>query len=130
MNSLSASCAMKRGVQMEISLLGLVGVSVTWGVSFGMRRGDRRRLRTQSVSGADVASIVAVCCLTTSEVAMQSPSEVSVGSCWYMGRMPVVFARLTLACVRGANLMSEVDVGLVELCCAEGTCVGVLVVAC
>ena len=36
-----------------------------------------------------------------------------------------MFARVTLACVRGAALMSAVDVGLVELCCAEGACVGV-----
>ena len=47
-----------------------------------------------------------------------------------MGRMPGVFARVTLACVRGAVLMLAVDVGLVELCCVEGACVGFLVVAC
>ena len=121
---------MKRGVQMEISLLGLVGVSVTWGVSFGMRSCNRRRFLIRSVSEAGVVSIVADCCLTPSEVAMRSPSEVGVGSRWDMGRMPGVFARVTFACVRGAALMSEVDVRLVELCCMEGACVGVLVVTC
>ena len=121
---------MKRGVWMAIGRVGLVGVSVPWGVLFGMRRGDRRRFLTRSVSGAGVASILDDCCLTPSEVAMRSPSEVGVGSRWDMGRMPGVFARVTLACVRGAALMSAVDVGLVELCCAEGACVGVLVVAC
>ena len=45
-----------------------------------------------------------------------------------MGRMPVVFSRVTLVCVRGSALMSAVDVGLVNLCCAECYCVGVLVV--
>ena len=47
-----------------------------------------------------------------------------------MGRIPGVFARVTLACVRGVVLMSAVDVGLVELCCVVGSCVGVFVVAC
>ena len=47
-----------------------------------------------------------------------------------MGRMPGVFARVTLACMRGAALMSAVDVGLVDLYCAVGSCVGVFVVAC
>ena len=121
---------MKRGVWMEVGRVGLVGVSVPWGVSVVMRRGNCRRFLTRSVSEAGVASIEANCCLTPSEVAMRSPSEVGVGSLWDMGRMPGVFARVTLACVRGAALMLVVDVGLVELCCAEGSCVGVLVVAC
>ena len=121
---------MKRGVWMTIGRVGLVGVSFTWGVLFGMRRGDRRRLLTRSVSGAGVAFFVANCCLTPSEVAMWSTSEVGVGSLWDMGRMPGVFARVTLACVQGAAIMSAVDVGLMELCCVEGACVGVLVVAC
>ena len=82
------------------------------------------------MSGAGVASIGADCCLTPSEIAMRSPSEVGVGSRWDMGRMLGVFARVTLACVRGANLMSAVDVGLVKLCCVEGSCAGVLVGAC
>ena len=121
---------MKRGVWMAIGWVGLVGVSVPWGVLFGMRRGDHHRFLTRSVSGAGVASIVADCCLTPSEVAMRSPSEVGVGSRWDMGRMSGMFARVTLECVRGAALMSAVAVVLVELCCAEGACVGVLVVAC
>ena len=115
---------------MTIGRVGLVGVSFTWGVLFGMRRGDRRRFLTWSVSGAGVASIFSGCCLTPSEVSMRSPSEVGVGSRWDMGRMPGVFAQVTLSFVRGAALMSAVAVGLVELCCAEGACVGVLVVAC
>ena len=61
---------------------------------------------------------------------MRSPSEVGVGSRWDMGRMPGVFARVTLAFIRSAALMSAVDVGLVEHCWAEGACIGVLVVAC
>ena len=121
---------MKRGVWMAIGRVCLVGVSIPCGVLFGMRRGDCRRFLTQSVSGAGVASIVDDCCLTPSEVAMQSPYEIGVGSRWDMGRMPGLFARVTLACVRVAALISAVDVGLVELCCAEGACVGVLVVAC
>ena len=47
-----------------------------------------------------------------------------------MGRMPGVFARVTLACVRGAALMAAVAVGLVELCCFVGSCVYVFVVVC
>ena len=129
-NMLSASCVMKRGVWMAIGRVGLVGVSVPWGVSFGIRCGDRRHFLTRSVSGAGVASILADCSLTPSEVVMRSPSEFGVGGCWDMGRMPGVFARVTLACVRGAALMLAVSVGLVELCCAEGAFVGVLVVAC
>ena len=74
------------------------------------------------MSGAGVASIGADCCLT--------PSEVGVGSHCNMGRIPGVFARVTLACVRGAALMSAVDLGLVDLCCAVGSCVGVFVIAC
>ena len=46
-----------------------------------------------------------------------------------MGRMPGVFARVTLACVRVAALMAAVAVGLVELCCL-GSCVCVFVVVC
>ena len=46
-----------------------------------------------------------------------------------MGRMPGVFARVTLACVWGAALISAVYVGLVDLFCAVGACVGILVVA-
>ena len=46
-----------------------------------------------------------------------------------MGRMPGVFARVTLACVRGAALIAAVAVGLVELCCL-GSCVCVFVVVC
>ena len=41
--------------------------------------------------------------------------------------MPGMFARVTLACVRGAALMEAVAVGLVELCCL-GSCVRVFVV--
>ena len=81
-------------------------------------------------AGAGVVSIGADCCLTSSEIAMRSPSEVGVGSRCDMGRMRGVFARVTLVCVRGAALMSAVDVGLVELCCVVGSCVGILVVAC
>ena len=44
-----------------------------------------------------------------------------------MGRMPGVFARVTLACVRDAALIAAVAVGLVELCCL-GSCVCVFVV--
>ena len=95
-----------------------------------MSHGDRRHFLRRFVSVSDIASIVADCCLIPSEVAMRSPSEDGVGSYWGMGRMPGLFAQVTLACVRGAALMSEVDVGLVELCCAEGACVGVLVVVC
>ena len=129
-NRLSASCVMKRGVWMAIGRVGLVGVSVPWGVLFGMRRGDRRSFLTRSVSGANVASIGAVCCLIPSEVAMQSPSVVGVGGRWDMGRMPGVFAGVTLACVRVAALMLAVDVGLVELYCVEGSCGVVLFVTC
>ena len=46
-----------------------------------------------------------------------------------MGRMPGVFARVTLACVWGAALMTAVSVGLVELCCL-GSCVYFFVVVC
>ena len=46
-----------------------------------------------------------------------------------MGRMPGVFARVNLVCVRGAALMAAVAVGLVELCCL-GSCVCVFVVVC
>ena len=46
-----------------------------------------------------------------------------------MGRMPGVFSRGNLACVRGADLMAVVAVGLVELCCL-GSCVCVFVVVC
>ena len=46
-----------------------------------------------------------------------------------MGRMPGVFARVTLACVRGATLIATVAVGLVELCCL-GSYVCVFVVVC
>ena len=120
----------KRGVWMAIGWVGLVGVSVPLGFSFGMRRGDRRRFLTRSMSGAGFASILADCRLTPSEFAMRSPSEVGVGIHWDMGRMPGVFAQVTLACVRVAALMLAVAVGLVDLCCAEGACVGVLVVAC
>ena len=45
-NRLRASCVMKRGVWMDISRLNLVGVSVSCVVSFGMRRGERRRFFT------------------------------------------------------------------------------------
>ena len=76
------------------------------------------------------AAIGADCCLTPSETAMRSPSEVGVGSRCNMGRMPGVFSRVTLVCVRGAAIMFAVDVGLVKLCCAVCSCVGVLVVAC
>ena len=34
-----------------------------------------------------------------------------------MGRMPGLFVRVTLACVRGAALIAAVAVGLVDLCC-------------
>ena len=81
-----------------------------------MRRGDCRRFLTRSVSGAGVASIVVDCCFTPSKVAMHSPFEVGLGICRDMGRIPGVFARVTLACVRGAALMLAVDVGLVEHC--------------
>ena len=54
MNRLSASCVMKHGVLVAIVRVGLVGVSVPWGVPFVMRRGDRRRFLTRSVSGAGV----------------------------------------------------------------------------
>ena len=121
---------MKRVVWMAIDRLGLVGVSVHLGVSFGMRRSDRQCFFTRSVSGAGVASTLADCRLTPSEVAMRSPSEVGVGIRWDMDRMPGVFARVTVACVQGFALMSAVAVGLLDLCCAEGACVGVLVVAC
>ena len=47
-----------------------------------------------------------------------------------MGSIPGVFAQVTLACVRGAALMLEVDVGLVELCCAVYSCVGVFIITC
>ena len=114
---------MKRGVWMAIGQVGLGGVSDPWGVLFGIRRGDRRRFFTRSVSGAGVASIGAYCCLTPSEIAMRSPSEFGVGSRCDMGRMPGVFARVTLVCVQGAAVMSSVDVGLVELCCVVGSCV-------
>ena len=97
-NRLSASCVMKRGVWMAIGQVVLGGVSVPWGVSFGMRRGDRRRFFTRSVSGAGVASIVADCCLKPSEIAMWSPSEVGVGSFCDIGKMPGVFARVILVC--------------------------------
>ena len=120
----------KRRVWMEIGRVGLVGVSVPWGVLFGMRRGNCRCFLTRSVSGAGVDSIVADFCLTPSEVAMRSPSEVGVECRWDMGGVPGVFVRVTLACIRGAALMSAVEVGLVELCCAESACVRVLVVAC
>ena len=113
---LSASCVMKRGVWMAIGWVGLFVISVPWGDSFGMSRGNCRHFLTRSVSGARVASIVAHCCLTASEVAMRSPSEVGVGSHWAMGRITGVFARMNLACIRGAALMWAVDVGLVELC--------------
>ena len=43
-----------------------------------------------------------------------------------MGRMPGVFAQVTLVCVRSAALMAEVAIGLVDLCCVVGSCVGVL----
>ena len=46
-----------------------------------------------------------------------------------MGRMPGVFARVTLTCVQGAALIAEVAVGLVELFCL-GSCVYVFVVVC
>ena len=45
-NRLSASCVMKRGVWMAIGWVVLGGVSVPWGVSFGIRRGDRRSFFT------------------------------------------------------------------------------------
>ena len=60
---------------------------------------------------------------------MRSPSEVGVGRRCDMGRMPGVFARVTLACVRGAALIAAVSVGLVDLCCL-GSCVCVFVVVC
>ena len=82
------------------------------------------------MSGAGVAFIGADCCLTPSEISMRSPSEVGVGSRCDMGRMPGVFAQVTLACVRVAALMSAVDVVLVDICCAAGSCVGVLVFMC
>ena len=69
------------------------------------------------MSGAGVVSIGADCCLTPSELAMRSPSEVGVGSRYDMGRMPGMFARVTLVCVWVAAIMFAVDVGLVELCC-------------
>ena len=96
---------MKRGVWMAICRVEFVGVSVCWGVSFGMRHGDRRCLLTRSVSGAGVASILYDCCWTPSEVAMWSVSEVGVGSRWDMVRMPGMFPRVTLACIWGAALM-------------------------
>ena len=130
MNRFSASCVMKCGVWMAIGRVVLGGVSVPWGVSLGMRRGDCRCLFMRSVSVAGVASIGADCCLTPSEIAMRSPSEVGVGSRCDMGRIPGVFARVTLVCVRGDALMSAFDIGLVEFCCAAGSCVGVLVVVC
>ena len=117
-NRLRASCVMKRGVWMAIGWVGLFVISVPWGDLFGMSRGDCRHFLTQSVSGARVVSIGADCCLTPSEISMRSPSEVGVGSCCDMGRMPGVFARVTLVCVWGAAIMFAVDVGLVELCCA------------
>ena len=120
---------MKCGVWMAIGRLVLDVVSFPCGVSFVMRRGDRRLFFTLSVSGSGVAFIVADCWLTPSENAKQSPSEFGVGIRCNIVRMPGVFARVTLACVRGAALMSEVDVGLVELCCVVGSWVCVFVVA-
>ena len=46
-----------------------------------------------------------------------------------MVRMPGVFAQVDLACVRVADLIAAVAVGLVELCCF-GSCVCVFVVVC
>ena len=63
--------------------------------------------------------------MTPSENAKRSPSEFGVGIHCDIGRMPGVFARVTLACVRGAALMAAVVVGLVELCFVVGSCVGV-----
>ena len=47
-----------------------------------------------------------------------------------MGRIPGVFARVTLECVWGAALIVAVAVGLVELCCVVGSCAVVFVVVC
>ena len=47
-----------------------------------------------------------------------------------MGRIPSVFAQVTLACMRGAVLMAAVAIGLLELCCVAGSCVCVFVVVC
>ena len=58
--------------------------------------------------GSGVALIGADCWLTPSENAKGSPSEVDVGIRCDIGRMPGVFARVTLACVWGAALMSAV----------------------
>ena len=120
----------KRGVWMVIGQVGLVGVSFPCCVLFGIIRSDRCCFFTGSVSGSGVASIGAGCCLTPSEISERSPSKVGLGSRWDVGRMPGVFARVTLAYVRGASLMLAVDVGFVDFCCAEGSCVGVLVVVC
>ena len=113
---------------MEVGVGVIVGVSVPWGVSFRLRHGNCRRFVTRLVVGAGVAPLIEECCLTPSEVAMRSPSEVGVGSRWDMWRMPRVFARVTLACIQGAALILAVGVGLVEVCFAVGACVGMLVV--
>ena len=65
--------------------------------------------------------------MTPSENSEQSPSEVGVGRRFNMGRMPGVFARVTLLWVQGAALIAAVAVGLVELCCL-GSCFCVFVV--
>ena len=46
LNRLRASCVMKLGVWVAIGQLVLFGVSVPCGVSYGMRRGERRRFFT------------------------------------------------------------------------------------
>ena len=46
-----------------------------------------------------------------------------------MGRMPGVFVRVTLACMRGTALIAAVAVGLAELCCLD-YCVCVFFVVC
>ena len=68
--------------------------------------------------------------MTLSENTKRSPYEVGVGRRFDMGRIPGVFARVTLACVRGDALIAAVAVGLVELCCVVGSCVSVFIIAC
>ena len=130
MKRLRVSCVMKRGVWMAISRLVLVSVFVSCVLSFGMRRGERRRFFTCSASASGVASIGADCWLTPSENGKRSPSEVGVGSRCDMGWMPGVFALVTLSCVQGTSLMAAVADGLVELCCGLGYCVFVFVLVC